>query len=103
MTQTHSFLEQTVSFTFAPGEYAEFMDENPMLRFTVMAMMSSGQTYAKQVVVTIDKYVLKYYRKNLRPGKFVVWLWIQIISSSSGVLWNSKQIYIHAHYCHVVF
>ena len=52
-----SFSERKVSFTFKPEDYAAFMDENPMLRFTVMAMVSSGQTYAKQAVVAIEKYV----------------------------------------------
>ncbi|XP_065061896.1 hemocyte protein-glutamine gamma-glutamyltransferase-like isoform X2 [Rhopilema esculentum] len=47
--------EETTKFSFTPAEYSGYMDENPMLRFTVMAIVSSGQTYAKQAVVTIEK------------------------------------------------
>ena len=47
--------EEILSFAFKPEEYVSFMKENPMLRFTFMAMVNSGQTYAKQVVVSIDE------------------------------------------------
>jgi len=46
--------EQTVSITFNAEEYAGFAEENPMLRFTVMVMVSSGQSFAKQAVVAIN-------------------------------------------------
>eukprot|EP00794_Sanderia_malayensis_P004718 gene4718-5341_t len=36
--------ESEVKFTFEPSEYSAFMDENPMLRFTFMARVKSGQT-----------------------------------------------------------
>ena len=55
-----SLLEQTVSITFNAEEYAGFAEENPMLRFTVMVMVSSGQSFAKQAVVAINGFVLAY-------------------------------------------
>ena len=54
---TPSLSEQKLSLKFKPEEYAAFMEENPLLRFTVMAMVSSGQSFAKQAVVAIDRYV----------------------------------------------
>ena len=51
----HSFLESDAKFTFTPTEYSAHMDEDPMLRFTVMAKVSSGQTFVKQATVSINK------------------------------------------------
>eukprot|EP00794_Sanderia_malayensis_P004709 gene4709-5330_t len=47
--------ESEVKFTFEPSEYSAFMDENPMLRFTFMARVKSGQTFANQASVSINK------------------------------------------------
>jgi len=69
--------EQKFSLKFKPEEYAAFMEENPLLRFTVMAMVSSGQSFAKQTVVAIDRphlnisLVPSHSSHKVKPGQTV--------------------------------